>query len=57
MPTKAHHLSRQTIQTASRTMRPDILLWPSLRSLKVMVIYRMRNPFRQARNDISIWKE
>ena len=39
---------------ASRMMVRDILLWPSVRSAKRMVISFSRNFFRQARNDISI---
>ena len=56
-PSSLAKRSRQTTQMASYTMARDILLWPRSRSVKVMGISFSRNPFRQAWNDISIWKE
>src|SRR5207249_11915618 len=56
-PTAACSRSHQTIQLASRTSRLFILLCASTRSVKTNGISRSRNPLRQARKLISIWKE
>jgi hypothetical protein len=53
-PVMDHHRSRHTIQTASRTIRFDILLSPSLRSVKTIGISTIRNPRFQALKLISI---
>jgi hypothetical protein len=53
-PVIDHQRSRQTIQMASRTMRFDILLSPSVRSTKTIGISTIRNPLRQARKLNSI---
>lgn len=54
--TKESARRRQTRQTASRTIRFDILLSPRLRSTNMMGISPMRKPRFQARKLISIWK-
>ena len=44
VPRDAHQRSRQTIQTASRTIALDILLVPSVRSTKTIGISTIRKP-------------
>ena len=53
-PVIDHHRSRHTIHTASRTMRFDILLSPSVRSTKTIGISAIWNPFFHALKLISI---
>ena len=53
-PVTDHQRSRHTIQTASRTMRLDILLSPSVRSTNTIGISAIRNPFFHALKLISI---
>src|SRR5262245_26797245 len=53
-PVIAHSRSLQTIHTASRTIAPDILLCPSVRSTKTIGISTILQPFLQARKLISI---
>ena len=48
-------LSVQTLQTASRTIPRDILLWPARRSSKMMGNSSSRKPSREARYFSSIW--
>ncbi len=51
--TRSHH----TFHTASLMIFPLILLLPSVRSLKIILISPILKPLRQARNVVSIWKE
>ena len=55
VPRNDHQRSRQTIQTASRTIEFDILLVPSVRSTKTIGISAILKFRFQARKLISIW--